>query len=210
MNTNLSNYQCPYPKKPRSGKGRSITCQCENTPWKCKEYFDLKIRIKSKLKNDFSNTCAFCQRAFSEDENIIIDVEHVLPKHKYVNYSFDDRNLVISCRRCNTGAQKGTKTEFINNLIQNEVYNEVVDFSLDNYKFIHPKYENTKDFYELGSVAAGRDVFIKYMRYNNHPKLDYTFNFFNLRQLERGTFEDCARIQKKITSMFSNYIPEKI
>lgn len=207
---NLINYQCPYPKKSNSGKGRPTKCDCNNTPWKCKDFFSLKLNIKAKLKKDFFNTCAFCQRAFSEDENIVIDIEHVLPKDKYVNYSFDDRNLVISCRRCNTGSQKGNRTDFINNLIKDEIYDPKIDFSLDNYKFIHPKYENTTDFYELDYLASGRSVFIRYSIIDEHPKLKYTFDFFNLKNLERGTLEDCARIQRKVKSKFSKYIPEQI
>ena len=104
MNINLLNYQCPYPKKTNSGKGREVKCDCKNNPWSCKEFILLKKKLKVKLKQDFDNTCAFCQRTLAEDEDIIIDIEHVLPKHKYVCYSFDERNLVISCRRCNTGA----------------------------------------------------------------------------------------------------------
>lgn len=210
MVTNLLNYKCPYPKKSSSGKGRAINCKCKNEPWSCKEFFHLKKRLKVILKKYFDNTCAFCQRTLAEDEDIIIDIEHVLPKHKYINYSFDIRNLVISCRRCNTGAQKGTRTDFINNLIQNDQYNDVVDFSLNNYKFIHPKYENTRDFYELECLQSGRSVFIRYTINSNHPKLDYTFNFFNLKKLERGTLDDCARIMRTLNSKFSKYLPEKI
>ncbi|MEQ1263853.1 hypothetical protein ABTE25_09045 [Acinetobacter baumannii] len=210
MNINLLNYTCPYPKKSSRGKGRNINCKCGNEPWSCKEFFYVKKQIKVKLKKEFDNTCAFCQRALAEDEDIIIDIEHVLAKHKYVNYSFDIRNLVISCRRCNTGAQKGTRTDFINYLIQNDQYNASIDFSLDNYKFIHPKYENTRDFYELECLQAGRAVFMRYTINKEHPKLEYTFDFFNLKKLERGSLEDCARIMKRLNSKFLKYLPEKI
>ena len=210
MKTSLLSYKCPYPKKSTSSRGREIKCKCENTPWACKEFFPLKKRLKVRLKKDFDNTCAFCQRTLAEDEDIVIDIEHVLPKHKYVCYSFDERNLVISCRRCNTGAQKGTTTDFINYLIDNNKYDESVDFSLNNYRFIHPKYENTRDFYELACLQAGRSVFMRYEINQEHPKLEYTFDFFNLKKLERGTLEDCARIMLKLNSRFSKYLPEKI
>lgn len=210
MNNNLLNYKCRYPRRTTSGKGREVKCDCNNSPWSCKEFFPLKKKLKVSLKKYFDNTCAFCQRALAEDEDIIIDIEHVLPKHKYVCYSFDERNLVISCRRCNTGAQKGTRVDFINNLIVNDQYDESVDFSLNNYKFIHPKYENTRDYYELECLQSGRSVFMRYSINQDHPKLNYTFEFFNLKKLERGSLDDCMRIMQKINSNFSKYLPEKI
>lgn len=210
MNVNLLNYQCPYPKKLNSGKGREVKCNCKNNPWACKEFLNLKKTLKVKLKKDFDNTCAFCQRTLAEDEDIIIDIEHVLPKHKYVCYCFDYRNLVISCRRCNTGAQKGTRTDFINYLISSNKYDESVDFALDNYKFIHPKYENTRDYYELDCLQSGRSVFMRYSILQAHSKLKYTFDFFNLKKLERGSMDDCARILKTLESKYKKYLPEKI
>ncbi|MBQ1495518.1 MAG: hypothetical protein IIZ37_11895, partial [Acinetobacter sp.] len=75
---------------------------------------------------------------------------------------------------------------------------------------IHPKYENTRDFYELACLQSGRSVFMRYEINQEHPKLEYTFDFFNLKKLERGTLEDCARIMLKLNSRFSKYLPEKI
>lgn len=132
----------------------------------------------------------------SDDENISIDIEHILPKEKYVNYSFDKRNLVISCRRCNTGAQKGTKTEFIINPIQNSIYNESIDFSVDNYRFIYPKLEPVYDFYRLISIQIGVEVFRRYKILKYHQKLRYTFKFFNLKKLEIGSLDSCFGIPR--------------
>ncbi|RPE30293.1 uncharacterized protein (TIGR02646 family) [Acinetobacter sp. BIGb0102] len=167
------------------------TCHCKNIPWTCKKFSDLKSELKIKLMVEFSNKCAFCQRSLSEDEKIVIDIEHVLPKLKYINYTFDIRNLVLSCRRCNTGAQKGNRTDFIVNLIQGTNYDESVDFSISNYRFLHPKIENTYNYYKLISIQIGQDVFRRYKVINNHNKLKYTFKFFNLKKLEIGSLDSC-------------------
>ncbi|KAF1020348.1 MAG: hypothetical protein GAK29_03654 [Acinetobacter bereziniae] len=175
----------------KTGKKVAGNCDCKNVPWKCKNFNQLKNDLKIKLMEDFDCKCAFCQRSLSEDEKIVIDVEHVLPKKKYVNYTFDIRNLVLSCRRCNTGSQKGQNTDFIVNLIQGFSYNENVDFSVNNYLFLHPRFENTYNYYKLISIQVGQDVFRRYKVISNHNKLKYTFKFFNLKKLEIGSLDSC-------------------
>ncbi|MFX9552019.1 hypothetical protein ABTO49_20725, partial [Acinetobacter baumannii] len=59
-------------------------------------------------------------------------------------------------------------------------------------------------------LQAGRAVFMRYTINKEHPKLEYTFDFFNLKKLERGSLEDCARIMKRLNSKFLKYLPEKI
>lgn len=196
---NFHSYKCSYTilcNKTHTEVAGS--CDCKNVPWACKKFSQLKDELKKDLMREFGSKCAFCQRSLSEDEKIVIDIEHILPKQKYINYTFDIRNLVLSCRRCNTGAQKGNRTDFIVNLIQGVNYNESVDFSVANYLFFHPRFENTYNYYKLISIQIGQDVFRRYKIINNHSKLKYTFKFFNLKKLEIGSLDSCFGAPRQI------------
>lgn len=187
----FSNYQCIYPKVTKKGTPRKYQCGCNNTPWDCNSFKKHKAQIKESLKREFDLRCSYCLRKFSNDEDIIIHIEHVLPKDLYKKYTFEPRNLALSCPRCNTGSQKGTRTDFINAPLVNNSYDERRDFSLSNYKFIHPKLEKNSNFYTLVSLDIEGDVFRRYKIINYHPKLRYTFKFFNLKKIEIGSLDSC-------------------
>lgn len=192
----FSNYQCIYPKLTLKGEPRAHPCVCKNKPWDCKSFKDLKKQIKKKLKADFDLRCSYCLRKFSKDEDIIVYIEHVLPKDVYTKYTFDDRNLALSCPRCNTGSQKGTRVDFINNLLSDKNYDDAVDFALDNYMFIHPVLEKNINFYQLISLDIDDEVFRRYKIIKYHSKLRYTFKFFNLKKIEVGSLDSCMGIPR--------------
>ncbi len=83
----FSNYQCIYPKLTIKGKPRAHPCICRNKPWDCKSFKTLKMKIKGQLKTEFDLRCSYCLRKFSKDEDIIIHIEHVLPKDVYTKYT---------------------------------------------------------------------------------------------------------------------------
>lgn len=209
----FANYHCTYPNITKTGKQRSYPCKCEDKPWNCKAFKKEKERIKDELKEEFRLKCSYCLRAFSSDEDIIIHIEHVLPKDLYKKYTFEPRNLALSCPRCNTGSQKGTRTDFINSLLVGNSYNENVDFALENYKFIHPKLEKNSNFYTLIDLDIDGDVFRRYKMIKKHPKLCYTFRFFNLKKVQVGNLNSCMGLAKiAVTKLKDKYlqIPSQI
>jgi uncharacterized protein (TIGR02646 family) len=192
----FSNYQCTYPKTTSKGAPRKYPCGCKNQPWDCKSFIKYKKVVKASLKKEFDLRCSYCLRKFAKDEDIIIHIEHVLPKDVYKKYTFEPRNLALSCPRCNTGSQKGTRIDFINNPLVGNSYNETIDFSLQNYKFIHPKIEKNSNFYTLVELDIDSDVFRRYKIINYHPKLRYTFKFFNLKKIEVGSLDSCMGVPR--------------
>lgn len=194
---NFNNYVCNY-----SG------CGCSSTIWKCERFKLLKVKYKDLLKAKFQNSCAYCQRALAHDENIVIDLEHVLPKAEYKKYIFNLTNLTISCRRCNTAPRKGRKKDFIVNNHLGKSYS-INDFSSHNYKFIHPNLEDVTQFYELNMIQQGRKKYIRYDLKKWHPKRDYTINFFMLKEIEVGSLDDFFGIKIDMESTIRKNIPTK-
>lgn len=201
----FSNYQCIYPNTTKKGEPRVYPCKCGNNPWDCKYFNAHKKIVKANLKIEFDLRCSYCLRKFSNDEDIIIHIEHVLPKDVYKKYTFEPKNLALSCPRCNTGSQKGTRIDFINNPLVENSYNETIDFSLANYKFIHPKLEKNSNFYTLVDLDIAGDVFRRYKIINYHSKLRYTFKFFNLKKIEIGSLDSCMGIPRS----YINQIKDK-
>ena len=58
-----------------------------------------RTRYKIFVRDNF--TCQYCGQNISDDENIKLEVEHVIPKSKGGTDTFN--NLVTSCFRCNRG-----------------------------------------------------------------------------------------------------------
>lgn len=194
---NFDQYICNY-----SG------CRCSNEIWKCERFKPLKLKYKELLKAKFQNSCAYCQRALAHDENIIIDLEHVLPKAEYKKYIFNLTNLTISCRRCNTAPRKGRRKDFIVNNHLGFQYS-INDFSSQNYKFIHPNLEDVTQFYELNLLQKGRRKYLRYELKNWHPKREYTIEFFKLKEIEVGSLDEYAGIKNDIESAILKRIPIK-
>lgn len=183
-------------------------CDCLNKIWSCKRFNSIKVKYKQLLKSKFQNSCAYCQRALAHDENIVIDLEHVLPKAEYKKYVLNLTNLTISCRRCNTAPRKGTRKDFIINNHLGSQYS-INDFSPNNYKFIHPNFEDVTQFYELNLIQKGRRKFLRYDLKKWHPKRKYTIDFFKLKEMEVGSLEEYYGIQSGIQSALDKGIPTK-
>lgn len=193
----FNSYICTYNK-----------CKCGNKIWKCDRFKKIKSQYKTLLKLRFENSCAYCQRALAHDENIVIDLEHVLPKKEYKKYTFTLSNLVISCRRCNTPPRKGTRKDFIVNNHLGTRY-DISDFYPENYKFIHPNLEDVTQYYELILLQKGRKKFLRYDLKKWHPKRAYTLDFFMLKEIEIGSLDSYAGINHDIQSRLDKGIPNK-
>ena len=130
---------------------------------KPKDWKDLDFEIKRKLKKymldneqkiDNKSYCPYCEIIlFSENKDSTEDkedkechIEHIKPKSKFGNLTFDYRNFLTSCSDKNTcGQSKGNKWDnlFINPVEENP--EEYFSYSMRTGKII-PKKENGLDY----------------------------------------------------------------
>ena len=101
-----------------------------HSSWNDKNVSDLKTKIKESLKTRQSYCCCYCLRNFYGEFNLVIDIEHILPKHKYVNRMFELDNLAASCKRCNM-KMKGRRIDFLSSS-----FDEKSPYKQDCYLFI--------------------------------------------------------------------------
>ncbi len=144
--------------------------------WNNEQLSFLKSKIK-KFYRDLRESCCYCRRDLQDEFNMVIDIEHVLPKSKYAEYMFELGNLNISCKRCNMRI-KGEKDDFIfdKTTIKN-------DYSLSSqYLFIHPNFDSYTDNMKVIRFVYDDKKLTKYLP--NTIKGKYTYDYFQLYKLE--------------------------
>jgi uncharacterized protein (TIGR02646 family) len=149
--------------------------------WKDECLKDLKRKIKDHLKGRQDHLCCYCFRNIFEDHNLVIDIEHILPKHKYVGFMFNMNNLAASCKRCNL-KMKGRSVAFIKpcfNVDENP-------FASENYSFIHPNADVFEEHIKYIVNQEGRNILVSYSVINESEKGYYSMDFFKLSRLERN------------------------
>ncbi|MDE8755145.1 HNH endonuclease [Pectobacterium polaris] len=154
-----------------------------HSSWSDEKIKDLKAKIKEELKKRQKNVCCYCLRSFHGEFNYVIDIEHILPKHKFVHKMFDLTNLAASCKRCNM-KMKGRRIDFLSSSFddKNTPYNK------DGYLFIHPNVDVFENHISYIHNQKGRDIIVKYDVLNNSDKGNFSYDFFKLDKLSVHTY----------------------
>lgn len=151
--------------------------------WKDDCLVELKKRIKEHLKMRQRHVCCYCLRSLHGEFNFVIDIEHILPKHKYHHFMFTLDNLAASCKRCNM-KMKGRRIDFIGNQFKNNPN----PFASDNYLFIHPNSDRFEDHISYTHTQIGREITVFYNVIDDSAKGVFSFNFFKLDALAINSF----------------------
>ena len=72
---------------------------CSRTHVKFKDNANLRHRIKILSRDNY--TCQYCGRSPRKEDDVILEIDHILPKAK--GGSDDLNNLITSCSFCNQG-----------------------------------------------------------------------------------------------------------
>ncbi|SDP85321.1 HNH endonuclease family protein [Desulforhopalus singaporensis] len=146
----------------------------------------VKAKIKEYHRSVQDESCCYCRRDTTGEFNMVLDIEHVLPKgHSYFKkYMFTICNLSVSCKRCNLKI-KGQKTDFIVDI--ESAKNNPCDNHL--FHFIHPNSDNYYDHIKYIVEIENECRVIKYMVINSSAKGKYTYDFFRLKELEREAMD---------------------
>ena len=130
--------------------------------------------IKEKLKNIYSDKCAFCEQEIKEckDNNLeecSSTVEHYRPKSKYYWLAYSWDNLLWCCHRCNQNKDNsfdienslGTfdKTTFLKKIHNtSQIYNRI-----EKPLMVHPEFDDVVNKLEFNNgVITSEDIRVKY------------------------------------------------
>lgn len=120
----------------------------------------LKARIKADMLDRQHNYCAYCRYSFtySLGENKIINVfdeeegvvkhgvhrEHLAPKAQYRKFTFETRNLVLACFKCNSEYKKTYNTVVLDN----------DDYARVEFSIVHPILDKFSDHLVLDKTGV--------------------------------------------------------
>lgn len=164
----------------------------------------IKRRIKLHYRNGNFEQCCYCKRDLQDEFNMVIDIEHILPKANvmFSEYMFDIENLNISCKRCNMSIKKN-RIDFIVDLYTIKPNYKVSE----KYHFIHPNFDNYFDHIDYESTIRNSKKLIKYTSKSEKGK--YTYSYFHLNRIEIDTLSKAQGVDIEITELNAE-IPEDI
>ncbi|MFL7032423.1 HNH endonuclease [Vibrio lentus] len=148
--------------------------------WKDKKLDTVKRKIKDHKRIYTYDLCCYCQRDTTEEFNMVLDIEHIIPKSARVKHMFTMKNLSVSCKKCNMKI----KNEDLSFLVDDVVNLPSNIFKSRYYKFIHPNLDKVFRHLERNCVQQGRVRLVKYHFPNNSDKGKYTYEYFKLKEFE--------------------------
>ena len=159
--------------------------------WENQRLNPIKAKIKLILRLLQNQVCCYCFRDILGEFNMVLDIEHVLPKGKYPQFMFDIPNLAIACKRCNMSV-KSHDDSFIKDKskLAHSTYSE------ENYQIIHPTIENFEDHIKRKALNINKFKFVKYV-YKHPSKGKFHYDYFKLKDFEINDLDDLQGVNNK-------------
>ena len=110
-----------------------------HSDWTKDVFNPIKQNIISYLRIQQQNKCCYCKYQLGFDIKQV-DIEHIIPKSEYEQFTFESLNLTLSCPACNT--KKSTKP-VLNNPITNYPTNGT------KFKIIHAHFDEYSNHIDI-------------------------------------------------------------
>lgn len=159
--------------------------------WENPALDEFKAKVKSYYRNALGEQCCYCRKNTLGEFKMVLDIEHVLPKSKFVNLMFTAYNLSVSCKRCNMNIKKEdvsflTDVALVNQNPQNR----------DLYKFIHPNFDPYFSHLEYHTQTVNQQKIIKYKIVADSKKGQFTYDYFKLFELEVDSINEAQGVKQ--------------
>lgn len=163
--------------------------------WDSKHLDGLKKKIKAHYRTHQGEQCCYCRKNSHGEFNMVLDIEHILPKGRtqFRKFMFNIINLSVSCKRCNMLVKKDDIS-----FITETADFENTPFDSANYKFIHP---NVDKYFQhlIYEVSIKNDVtMIKYSVVASSYKGAFTYKYFKLNELEIDSFNRSQGLDENV------------
>lgn len=103
--------------------------------WDKNVFSDLKGKIRDALRPEQDNKCCYCKKELGYDIKEV-DIEHIIPKATYPKFTFEPKNLALSCPGCNT--IKGDKPVLSKKIVRYPNHSK-------HHTIIHPHFDDYED-----------------------------------------------------------------
>lgn len=150
--------------------------------WESPYVVNVKARFKAHKRIEQNNQCCYCQRNMHGEFNMVLDIEHILPKSVFPHCIFDLLNLAVSCRKCNFKIKRA-RVDFLNrDLSLIPKIDKGLLFKQEHYKFAHPNLVRVYDHLRVQSIQSGPSIVFSYKIITDLG--NYTYEFFQLQEFE--------------------------
>jgi hypothetical protein len=152
---------------------------CAGGGWDDDEAAEIRGKIRSFLFRNSPVFCCYCGDSMFGWHKMAIDTEHILPKAKasYKRYSFELKNLNLSCKRCNMGIKRSDDSFYSGGDVEDP-------FKSEYYSIVHPNLDQMEEHLELLKVQRNRKFLVRYTVVNGSTKGATTRRYFRLEDLE--------------------------
>lgn len=86
-----------------------------HSDWEKSVFDSIKKNIINHLRKEQNNKCCYCKKELGFDLKNV-DLEHIIPKSNYPQFTFYGKNIALSCPGCNT--IKSTKSVLNKDIVQ--------------------------------------------------------------------------------------------
>jgi len=162
----------------------------------------VKRKIKLHYRDTGGEQCCYCRRDMTDEFNMVIDIEHVLPKSAFRDFMFELFNLNISCKRCNMRIKK-ERVDFL----VDEATIRALARQADQYLMIHPNLDNYFDHIDYLVNIRNAKKMVKYLQKSDKGRFTYTF--FELDKMEVDTLNTAQGIDVQGTQLSAD-IPDAL
>lgn len=158
--------------------------------WDEEDLAPIKQKIKAHYRGLLGEKCCYCCKNTHGEFKLVLDIEHILPKAHYLQFALSPFNLSVACKRCNMNV-KGEKTTFLKDFASAHSNPE----DTNNYKIIHPNFDNFFDHLCYENITRNDTKMIKYTVTKHSEKGKFTYKFFRLKELEVDTINAAQGIK---------------
>lgn len=156
-----------------------------HTEWDHLKIKTIKQKIKSEKLISQKDICCYCQRDITAEYNLVLDIEHIIPKSIKLKFMFRMKNLSVACKRCNMKI-KGLNVDFLAIPLISLPNNA---FKSKYYRFIHPNLDKQQKHLIRISFQLSDNILVKYLVRNDSEKGKYTYEYFKLSEFEKNSFD---------------------
>ncbi|OMO32248.1 hypothetical protein BH582_10885 [Vibrio sp. 10N.222.47.A9] len=115
----------------------------DHNDWGNDKFNDFKASVIEHLRIQQNNNCCYCKWKLGYDIKNV-DIEHIIPKSKYSEFTFNPKNLALSCPGCNTSKSS-------NNVLHKPI--KRYPRSGSNIMIIHPHFDDYEQCIEIHDGA---------------------------------------------------------
>lgn len=150
----------------------------------------LRSDIRDALRPEQDNKCCYCKKELGHDIKEV-DIEHIIPKATYPKFTFEPKNLALSCPACNT--IKGDKPVLSKKIVRHPKHSK-------NHTIVHAHY----DEYNKHILIHDGCVFEPLSKKGSHTIT--VCELFRLKVVEKKAKAAIAKVseESKLVSLIMN------